>query len=350
MTTGPPPRRDRHWWSLAPSPVPAEPISARRAYAEALGVYVAFFGASIVVAAGTLAGFKITNPEGWWITGADGLDELARAGLAVAVVILLAQRRGRRPADIGFVARRAHGGPGLKQGIRIAAWAAVAFIVGSIVTSALATGTFPFGQHSAANTILNLSAAVNAGIVEEAVVLAFLVTTLEQAGRGRLEIAAVALVCRGAYHIYYGPGALGILVWAAVFLWLFWRFRSVVPMVIVHIGWDTLVFLSDVDSYFGGLLVLAALALVITAVVLWLSDRTGRDVTGPPLSGGTAPGWATPAWGPPARGREGSPHPALSTPGGGVRRRGPETPARAVSRRGASPPSRGAGGPARRRS
>jgi hypothetical protein len=297
MTTGPSPGPGAHWWSLAPVPVRATRISTRRAYAEVLGVYLAFFGASIVIAAGTLASFNLTNPEGWWITGSDGFDEVARAALAVAVVVLLGGRRGRSVADLGLVGTRAKGGPGLRQGIRMAAWAALALVVGGIVTSALATGSFPFGHQSAANTLLDLTASLNAGIVEETVVLAFLVTTLEHAGRPRAEIAAVALVCRGAYHIYYGPGALGILVWAAVFLWLFWRFRSVVPMVIVHVGWDSLVFLGQLSAAFSGLLVLLVVALLATACVLWLADRSGSSPL-PPAPGPyrEAPSWGVRAW------------------------------------------------------
>jgi hypothetical protein len=293
----------RHWWSLAPVPVPAARISARRAYAEALGVYLAFFGASIVVAAGTLAGFNVDNPEGWWVTGSDGFDEIARAALAVTVVVLLAGRRGRSRRDIGIVARRAAGGPGLSQGIRISAWAVLAFIAGGIVTSALATGHFPFGHREVANTLLDLTAALNAGVVEEIVVLGFLVTTLEHAGRPRVEIAVVALICRGAYHIYYGPGALGILVWAAVFLWLFWRFRSVVPMVITHICWDGLIFLGQAWSAFGAIFGLLILALLVTAFVLWLVDRSARS---------RRKQWNVGAWPPP---HPGSPYPGSPYPG-----------------------------------
>jgi hypothetical protein len=309
-----------HWWSLAPAPASAPTISARRAYLEAIGVYLVFFGPSIVAAAGSLANYNEPNPEGWWITGPNVFQEVAQAVLAAVVVLLLAERRSRRPAQVGLALRRQAGGPGTRQSIRMAAWAAVAFFVGSIVTSALATGNFPFGHVNVANTVLDLSAAVNAGVTEEIVVLAFLVTTLEQARRPRLEIAAVALVCRGAYHIYYGPGAIGILVWAGVFLWLFWRFRSVVPMIITHIGWDSLVFLTRVSDAFAAVLILGILGLGITAIVLWLVDRADRPAPGPvwvagPWSsspapwGGAAPpgppppprtGWTAPGWGPPA--------------------------------------------------
>ncbi len=306
-STGPPfgashPTGSRpHWWSLAPVPASTKPISARRGYLEAIGVYLAFFGPSILVAAGTLTGYKPTNPEGWWVSAPNGFEEVTQAALAVVVVLLLAQRRGRSPRDVGFVLRKATGGPGTSQAIRVAAWAAIAFFAGSLITSALATGSFPFGHVNVANTVLNLSAAANAGVMEEVVVVAFLVTTLEQARRPRAEIAVVALVCRGAYHIYYGPGAIGILLWAGVFLWLFWRFRSVVPLIITHIAWDTLVFLIQVSTAFSAVLILGLLALEITAFILWLVERSERQATMAGWSAGAWSGsWVAPGWGPPA--------------------------------------------------
>ena len=303
----PPAGRRRPWW--APAPIPAlEPrISTGRAYGEALGVYLAFFGPSIVLAVGALAGFNPANPEGWWITAPNALQEVSFIALAVTVTLLLAGRRGRRPADVGLVLGRKRGGPGARQTVRIIAWAAAALIVGSIVTSALATGSYPFGHVDAANTVLELSASINAGFVEEIVVLGFLVTTLEQAGRPRWEIALVALACRGAYHIYYGPGVVGILLWAAVFLWLFWRFRSIVPMIILHVTWDSLVFLGQVDNAFSVLLILCLLALIVVAAIFWLVDRSSAGRM-PPAWGTTWPGatgWSQPppspgSWAPPS--------------------------------------------------
>jgi hypothetical protein len=298
LTAGPVAGPRRHWWSLAPIPTVGTAISARRGYAEALGVYVAFFGPSIVAAIAALFNFDPPNPESWWITGSDGFQELTQAALAVGLVLALAGRRGRSPAAVGFVGRRSKGGPGPSQAIRMAAWAVLAFLCGSVVTSLLATGGFPFGHASASNTVLELSAAVNAGVVEESVVLAFLVTTLEQAGRPRWEIAVVALLCRAAYHLYYGPGAIGIFLWAGVFLWLFWRFRSIVPMVIAHACWDSLVFLTQVSGAFGALLALGILALFVTAFVLWLVERGSRRPPAPAWAAGPA-GWpgAGAGWG-----------------------------------------------------
>jgi membrane protease YdiL (CAAX protease family) len=321
----PAPGERRHWWSLAPMPTDSPVISTRQAYLEVIGVYLIFFGPSIVAAVGSLANYTQPNPEGWWITGPNGFEEIVQAATAVLVVLLLAQRRGRTRRDVGLVLARQAGGPGTRQAIRMAAWAVLAFFVGSIVTSALATGNFPYGHVSAANTVLDLTAAGNAGIVEELIVVGFLVTTLEQARRSRWEIFGVALICRAGYHIYYGPGVVGILVWAAVFLWLFWRFRSIVPMVIAHICWDTLVFLAQVTDAFDAVLLLGAVALMITAGVLWLMDRSDRQTA--PTGGPWPVGWQggppgywhnPPAWAPGGAPPPGALPPSGSDPAHGV--------------------------------
>jgi hypothetical protein len=111
-----------------------------------------------------------------------------------------------------------------------AAWAVLALVVGSVVTSIFKTAGYPFGRASASNLVYGAVRSFNAGIVEETVVLAFLVITLEQARGRSSEIVAVALVLRGSYHIYYGPGVIGILVWASLFVWLFLRTRSLLPL------------------------------------------------------------------------------------------------------------------------
>jgi hypothetical protein len=105
-----------------------------------------------------------------------------------------------------------------------AAWAVLALVVGSVVTSIFKTAGYPFGRASASNLVYGAVRSFNAGIVEETVVLAFLVITLEQARRRSSE------VLRGSYHIYYGPGVIGILVWASLFVWLFLRTRSLLPL------------------------------------------------------------------------------------------------------------------------
>jgi len=54
-----------------------------------------------------------------------------------------------------------------------------------------------------------------------------------------------------SYHLYYGPGAVGILIWASVFVWLFLRTRSLIPLIAVHCLWDLAATFSEHWSAVG---------------------------------------------------------------------------------------------------
>ncbi len=279
----------RHWWSVPPPRVCAPRLTTRRAYTEVLLVFGLFFGASVAGAAFSVAGHSPSGAvAGWAQSIPSSMQELATTILCILVPVLLVRRRGLAAADLGIAT------PGtvkLSQGIRIAAWAVLALIGGSIVTGLLATGKFPEGPFSYPNLMLNLFHAVQAGFIEEVVVLAFVVVTLEQARRPRPEIIAVALVLRASYHIYYGPGVLGILIWAPVFLWLFYRFRTIVPLIVVHSAWDVIITLADHWSAVGALGSLAMIGLFIVAPILWLVERGERAAARRVVPMLGPPGW-----------------------------------------------------------
>ncbi len=261
------------WYSARPGATDAPVISAGRAYAEVLGVAALFFGAGVVAAAWSLTA---TPPRQYVVSWSDSTvgiaSNVALGVLSVLVPILLAERRGLRPRAIGLGAPPP---PPWWTGLRMAAWAAAALTAGSLVTEALTSSNplldVPF---SYANLSLELVHFLQAGFIEEVVVLGFLVATLEQARRPRAEIVVVALAVRMSYHIYYGPGVLGIAVWALVFLWLFFRFRSLVPLIVVHSSWDLLVGLSHQWKGFGTAFVASVLGLLVIAPATWLVERS----------------------------------------------------------------------------
>jgi membrane protease YdiL (CAAX protease family) len=82
--------------------------------------------------------------------------------------------------------------------------------------------------------ILVLSAAQNA-LLEETVVLGYLVTRLRQIGwSGPVAVGASALL-RGSYHLYQGWGGFaGNVVMGLFFGWLFLRWKRAWPMVLAH--------------------------------------------------------------------------------------------------------------------
>jgi hypothetical protein len=313
------PRR-RRWWAIAADPV-LPGISTRRAYGEVLFVYLVFFGVGIIAAGLLLGGRGHDLPTGgsWGVYSANIVDQLAQIGLAVAVVLLLAARRGVSAGALGVrVPREADGRVATSRAIRMCAWCFLAIIVGGIINSALQTGHLPTSNTNAPELIFGVADALQAGIIEELVVLAFLVVTLRQANRPWWEVVTVALVLRGAYHIYYGPGVVGIIVWAALYLWIYLRFRDVVPLMVCHALWDAVGFLSQAASAVAGFGMLCIILLWITAVVLWLVDRSnGGSVAvagpgygyayGPPHGGYPGAAWppSGPGPGPAANGTAG---------------------------------------------
>ena len=90
--------------------------------------------------------------------------------------------------------------------------------------------------------------AIEAAIVEEVIVLGYLVTRIQQVtGSNRVAIGTSGFL-RGAYHLYQGWGGfLGNLLMGVVFAWLFTRTRRTWPFVIAH-------FLLDVAAAVGWLL------------------------------------------------------------------------------------------------
>ena len=92
--------------------------------------------------------------------------------------------------------------------------------------------------------VLLLSALQN-GLVEEVVVVAYLLTRLRQMGWSNQRALAVSALLRGSYHLYQGYGGfVGNLVMGLIFGWWFQRTRRVLPLVFAH-------FLLDGFSFVG---------------------------------------------------------------------------------------------------
>lgn len=271
-------------------------------------VYAAFFGASILAAGFSLGdALPQSASGGWGLFTPSAVDELATAGLAATLVVLLVRNRGISMREFGLdVPRDDRGRWARGATLRLMTWAVVAFVGGSLVTGVLATGQFNLPiQLNAAFFVYAGTSALNAGIVEEAVALGFVVATLRQARRPIWEIFAVALVLRSAYHIYYGVGVVGILVWASVFIWLYLRTRSLLPLMAVHFVWDFTLFFGD---RWHGVLAVAAfvvLAMVIASPITWLIERAephGTDAGWRPAMAWSGaqpaqpPGWHPDPW------------------------------------------------------
>jgi hypothetical protein len=83
-------------------------LTARRAYAEVLGLFLVFFGASATFAVFAFAGrVEPEVPDGSWAVYLPAVvDELAMTGLAIAAVLVLVRLHKGDAADVGFTVRR----------------------------------------------------------------------------------------------------------------------------------------------------------------------------------------------------------------------------------------------------
>jgi membrane protease YdiL (CAAX protease family) len=92
--------------------------------------------------------------------------------------------------------------------------------------------------------VLILSACQNA-VLEEVVVLGYLIRRLDQRGWSAIAVLATSAAVRGSYHLYQGIGGLvGNMVMGAVFVLLYRRWGRVMPLVAAHALIDTVAFVG----------------------------------------------------------------------------------------------------------
>jgi membrane protease YdiL (CAAX protease family) len=92
--------------------------------------------------------------------------------------------------------------------------------------------------------VLLLSAAQN-GILEEVIVVGYLLSRLDRLGVKPAWAVAISAVIRGSYHLYQGAGAfLGNAVMGVIFALLYRRWGRVTPLIIAHFLIDAVAFVG----------------------------------------------------------------------------------------------------------
>jgi membrane protease YdiL (CAAX protease family) len=87
--------------------------------------------------------------------------------------------------------------------------------------------------------------ALHDGIVEEVIVLAYLLRRLEQLGWTPVSAIALSAVLRGSYHLYQGFGGfLGNATMGVIFAVLYRRWGRVTPLIIAHALIDSVAFVG----------------------------------------------------------------------------------------------------------
>jgi membrane protease YdiL (CAAX protease family) len=175
--------------------------------------------------------------------------QLLSITLALAPVLLvfyLLARAGEGPSSIGLDAK--------EPGRDLARGAALAAVIGGAGLG-LYLAAFHLGVELnvvAENLpdvwwripVLLLSAAQN-GILEEVIVVGYLLSRLDRLGVRPGWAIAISAVIRGSYHLYQGAGAfLGNAVMGAIFALLYRRWGRVTPLIIAHFLIDAVAFVG----------------------------------------------------------------------------------------------------------
>jgi membrane protease YdiL (CAAX protease family) len=175
--------------------------------------------------------------------------QLTNISLALAPVLLvfyLLARSGERPSSIGLDASQ----PGKDLG-----WgAALAAVIGGA-----GLGLYLIAYHAGVELnvvaenlpdvwwrfpVLVLSAAQN-GILEEVVVVGYLLSRLDKLGVRPAAAIAISAAIRGSYHLYQGIGAfLGNAAMGVIFGIFYRKYGRVTPLIIAHTLIDAVTFVG----------------------------------------------------------------------------------------------------------
>ena len=169
------------------------------------------------------------------------LTNIAIGFAPVVLVFYLMSRSGEGPSDLGLDTSQP--GRDVLKGAILAA-----LIGGSGLALYLAAFKLGFALNVVAESlpavwwripVLVLSAAHN-GILEEIVVLGYLLNRLDQLGMRPSRAIALSAVLRGSYHLYQGFGGfIGNAIMGVIFGILYKRWGRVTPMIIAHTLIDT---------------------------------------------------------------------------------------------------------------
>jgi membrane protease YdiL (CAAX protease family) len=181
-----------------------------------------------------------------WLDLALQLAGIAEALTPVLLVLYLLARSGEGPGDIGVDTSQ--------PGLDVARGAVLAAVIGGI---GLAFYVVVFRLGFALKIVpeslpavwwripVLLLSAAHDGILEEIVVLAYLLRRLDQLGWTPWKAILVAAVLRGSYHLYQGFGAfVGNAVMGVIFGYLYRRWGRVTPLIIAHTLIDAVTFVG----------------------------------------------------------------------------------------------------------
>ncbi len=191
----------------------------------------------------TLVGQLAANS---WLDLVLQLASIAETLAPVLLVLYLMARAGEPPSLIGL--------DGSQPGRDAARGTVIAAIIGG-AGLALYLTAFHLGLSLTVvpealppvwwRTPVLLLSAVQNGLLEEILVIGYLLTRLDQLGWSPAKAIALSALLRGSYHLYQGFGAfIGNAVMGVIFGVLYRRWGRVMPLIVAHTLIDAVAFIG----------------------------------------------------------------------------------------------------------
>jgi membrane protease YdiL (CAAX protease family) len=197
--------------------------------------------------AGATASLNVSQaPDRPWFDLTYQLLGIMFAVVPVALAAYLLIRSGTRLRDVWF---RGAGWGDLPRGAVVAAAVGSVGLAFYLIMHALGLSSTIIAsgldtEHWWTVPVLILSALENA-VLEEFVVLGYVLVRLRQLGFSDTKAIALAAVLRGSYHLYQGVGGfVGNFAMGLLFGWLYRRWGRVTPLVVAHT-------LLDIGAFVG---------------------------------------------------------------------------------------------------
>ena len=188
---------------------------------------------------------------------------------AVALVLYLLARSGEGIRSIGLGRRELRSDLALVPRVWFGVMV-IPFAVGGIVLRLAHLHSYRLVHVGVRGSVVyGLVTSVVAGVLEEVVVLGYLVRRLEQRGWSAESVIAVAVGVRVSYHLYYGPGAIPIALWALAAVLMYRRVRRLTPFIVCHVVWDADLTVARGHPAAGGAMILIFLVAMVVMYLLW---------------------------------------------------------------------------------
>lgn len=235
------------------------PPDARRRWSDALGrrsrrAIKAGMGVSAAL-------YALAAYETHWLMRGDVLWRWVVITPSVVLTLLVLDRHGITPGQIGLRRRRdAADAEAARSAVEWGMYAQAATLTFGMIMLDVALHLDPgmraargqgdplppFGLWSVVKIALM---SLSAGIGEEMVLTALLVTVMLGAGQARWRWLLLAAVLRVPFHLWAGLFGFRVVVFAAVNAAIFARTRRILPIIAVHTVYDLLVALAGYTSF-----------------------------------------------------------------------------------------------------